>query len=154
MKKERVVVAMSGGVDSSLAAALLLESGYDVVGMTMRLSDETRMVEPNALSSVEDARRVADVLGISHQVVDLPKPLSIPSLTISSMRISTGVRPIRALSAITTSSSGGFSARQKTSVHSISRRGTMHASIGMRKVFIVCVGEWIMIRISPMCSTI
>ena len=61
MKKERVVVAMSGGVDSSLAAALLLESGYDVVGMTMRLSDETRMVEPNALSSVEDARRVADV---------------------------------------------------------------------------------------------
>ena len=70
MKKERVVVAMSGGVDSSLAAALLLESGYDVVGMTMRLSDETRMVEPNALSSVEDARRVADVLGISHQVVD------------------------------------------------------------------------------------
>lgn len=70
MKKERVVVAMSGGVDSSLAAALLLEQGYDVVGMTMRLSDETRAVEPDAPSSVEDARHVADVLGISHQVVD------------------------------------------------------------------------------------
>ena len=70
MKKERVVVAMSGGVDSSLAAALLLESGYDVVGMTMRLSDETRAVEPDAPSSVEDARRVADVLGISHHVID------------------------------------------------------------------------------------
>ena len=70
MGKERVVVAMSGGVDSSLAAALLLAQGYDVVGVTMRLSNENRDVDPEndrsccSLSSVDDARRVADVLGI------------------------------------------------------------------------------------------
>ena len=75
MKQERVVVAMSGGVDSSLAAALLLEQGYDVVGVTMRLSDENRDAVPDdrsccSLSSVDDARRVADVLAIPHYVMD------------------------------------------------------------------------------------
>ena len=75
MKQERVVVAMSGGVDSSLAAALLLEQGYDVVGVTMRLSDENRDSAPDdrsccSLSSVDDARCVADVLGIPHYVMD------------------------------------------------------------------------------------
>ncbi len=74
-KQERVLVAMSGGVDSSLAAALLLEQGYNVVGVTMRLSDESRDASPDdrsccSLSSVNDARRVADVLGIPHYVVD------------------------------------------------------------------------------------
>lgn len=70
MEKKRIVVAMSGGVDSSLSAALLLEQGYEVIGMTMRLSEETRAASPDALSSVEDARRVADVLGIRHYVMD------------------------------------------------------------------------------------
>ena len=69
------MVAMSGGVDSSLAAALLLEQGYDVVGVTMRLSDENRDAVPDdrsccSLSSVDDARRVADVLAIPHYVMD------------------------------------------------------------------------------------
>lgn len=79
MKKERVVVAMSGGVDSSLAAALLQEQGYDVVGVTMRLSAENRDAPSNdrsccSLSSVDDARRVADVLGIPHYVMDFTEP--------------------------------------------------------------------------------
>jgi hypothetical protein len=80
MEKGRVVVAMSGGVDSSLAAALLLEQGYDVVGVTMRLSNENRDVDAEndrsccSLSSVDDARRVADVLGIRHYVMDFTVP--------------------------------------------------------------------------------
>ncbi|MCY4538075.1 MAG: tRNA 2-thiouridine(34) synthase MnmA [Chloroflexi bacterium] len=71
----RVVVAMSGGVDSSVAAALLVERGYDVVGMMMRLwSDETmggpahnRCCTPEQMS---DARGIADLLGIPFYVLD------------------------------------------------------------------------------------
>lgn len=71
----RVVVAMSGGVDSSVAAALLVEQGYDVVGMMMRLwSEETvggrvfnRCCTPDQMA---DARRIADKLGIPFYVLD------------------------------------------------------------------------------------
>jgi tRNA-specific 2-thiouridylase len=71
----RVVVAMSGGVDSSVAAALLVEQGYDVVGMMMRLwSEETlasgahnRCCTPDQMA---DARRIADQLGIPFYVLD------------------------------------------------------------------------------------
>ncbi len=74
-KAARVVVAMSGGVDSSVAAALLLERGYDVLGMMMRLwSDEAmggpahnRCCTPDQMS---DARRIADQLGIPFYVLD------------------------------------------------------------------------------------
>jgi tRNA-specific 2-thiouridylase len=71
----RVVVAMSGGVDSSVAAALLVEQGFDVVGMMMRLwSEETasgrvfnRCCTPDQMA---DARRIADRLGIPFYVLD------------------------------------------------------------------------------------
>lgn len=71
----RVVVAMSGGVDSSVAAALLVEQGYDVVGMMMRLwSEETvdggahnRCCTPDQMA---DARRIAAQLGIPFYVLD------------------------------------------------------------------------------------
>ena len=67
--KKKVAVAMSGGVDSSLCAALLQEQGYEVLGITMRLSDDSR--EMNGVSSAAtDARRVADFLGIEHVVAD------------------------------------------------------------------------------------
>ncbi len=77
--KSRVVVAMSGGVDSSVAAALLVDQGYEVVGMMMRLWSEPG--NGNALVSnrcctpdqMADARRVADKLGIPFYVLDTQK---------------------------------------------------------------------------------
>ena len=76
--KETVAVAMSGGVDSSLVAALLKERGYRVIGLTMVLTDESRGVEAapgyeHVHGAVDDARLVADFLGIEHHVVDLKR---------------------------------------------------------------------------------
>lgn len=62
--KERILVALSGGVDSAVAAAILKTGGYDCVGVTMMLTDGTE-------SSVKDAETVADNLGIEFHAVDL-----------------------------------------------------------------------------------
>ncbi len=70
----RVLVAMSGGVDSSVAAALLVERGYDVVGATMKLfcyGDEVPDRPCCSLDSINDARRVCERLGVPHYVLDL-----------------------------------------------------------------------------------
>ncbi len=71
---ERVLVAMSGGVDSSVAAALLVERGYDVVGATMKLFCYGEAVPDRpccSLDSINDARAVAHTLGIPHYVLNL-----------------------------------------------------------------------------------
>jgi tRNA-specific 2-thiouridylase len=72
MNRQRVVVAMSGGVDSSLAAALLVEAGYEVIGVSMRLWESEATVESGccSLDDFLDARRVADQLGIPFYVMD------------------------------------------------------------------------------------
>lgn len=76
MEKKRVVVGMSGGVDSSVAAWLLKEQGYEVIGVTMQIWPEKTPedVEENGgccgLSAVEDARRVAQQLSIPHYVMN------------------------------------------------------------------------------------
>jgi tRNA-uridine 2-sulfurtransferase len=64
----RVLVAMSGGVDSSVAAALLLDAGHDVVGVTMKLWGGESDTGCCSVSDVDDARRVAQQLGIDHHV--------------------------------------------------------------------------------------
>jgi len=76
MSKVTVMLGMSGGVDSSAAAAVLLEQGYDVIGVTMQIwpdkPDEVREVEGGccSLSAVDDARRVANKLGIPYYVLN------------------------------------------------------------------------------------
>jgi len=64
----RVLVALSGGVDSSVAAALLREEGHDVVGATMKLWGGASDSGCCSVADVDDARRVADRLGIDHHV--------------------------------------------------------------------------------------
>jgi tRNA-specific 2-thiouridylase len=75
--KRRVVVAMSGGVDSSVAAALLVEQGFEVIGISLRLlpsrrptSDRERFDSCCSPRDVEDARLVATQLGIPHYVLN------------------------------------------------------------------------------------
>ncbi len=73
-RKGKVLVAMSGGVDSSLAAALLVEQGYDVIGATMKLfcyGDNVPDRPCCSLDSIADARAVAHRLGIPHYVLNL-----------------------------------------------------------------------------------
>ena len=71
-----VVVGMSGGVDSSVAAYLLIEQGYHVIGVTMQIwqQEDLCFIENNGgccgWSAVDDARRVCDTLGISHYVMN------------------------------------------------------------------------------------
>ena len=70
----RVVVAMSGGVDSSVAAALMVEAGFEVIGMTLQLYDQGAAAAKKgaccAGQDIYDARRVCDKLGIPHYVLD------------------------------------------------------------------------------------
>lgn len=70
----RVVVAMSGGVDSSVVAGLLRREGYDVVGVTLQLYDHGAAVHRAgsccAGQDIDDARRVSETLGIPHYVLD------------------------------------------------------------------------------------
>jgi tRNA (5-methylaminomethyl-2-thiouridylate)-methyltransferase len=74
-RRERIVIAMSGGVDSSTAAAMLVDAGHDVVGVTLRLYDASgtaasiggRCCGPR---DIEDARATAAHLGIPHHVID------------------------------------------------------------------------------------
>ena len=76
----RIVVAMSGGVDSSVAAALLAEQGHEVIGVSMQLYDnaagpdgETRFGSCCSIDDLHDARRVAAAIGIPHYILNLER---------------------------------------------------------------------------------
>lgn len=76
--KQRIVVAMSGGVDSSVAAALLKEEGHEVIGISMQVWDYSKFTAPDgekfgtccSLDDIYDARRVAEQIGIPFYVVN------------------------------------------------------------------------------------
>ena len=76
-KKGRILVAMSGGIDSSLAAVMLHEQGYEVVGMTMKTWDYATVGGSKketgccSLDSINDARNVAVNLGFPHYILDI-----------------------------------------------------------------------------------
>lgn len=79
MDKKKVVIGMSGGVDSSVGAYLLKEAGYDVMGVTMQIwQDEDEQVQEEnggccGLSAVDDARRIAMALNIPYYVMNFKK---------------------------------------------------------------------------------
>jgi tRNA-specific 2-thiouridylase len=81
MPKDKVIVGMSGGVDSSVAAALLKEEGYEVIGVTMKIWDSGGTISqegahhacygPGEEEDIKDAQKVAEILGIPFHIVDL-----------------------------------------------------------------------------------
>lgn len=92
-----VMVAMSGGVDSSVAAALLVEAGHEVVGVTMKLHSEPAPGGPKAgcctVDDAEDARSVAAALGISHYMVNLSAEFTAAVMDAYSAAYASGRTP-------------------------------------------------------------
>lgn len=85
-KKNKAVVAMSGGVDSSVSALLLLEQGYEVVGLTAIMSEQT-------YKAVEEAQKVVKHLNIQHEVLDLRKEFNDIVIDYFEQSYSNGLTP-------------------------------------------------------------
>ena len=72
-KNTKIVVAMSGGVDSSVVAGLMKEEGYDVIGITLKLYDDAKMSSNGrqccAGQDILDAKRVCETLNIKHKIL-------------------------------------------------------------------------------------
>lgn len=71
MSNKKVILGVSGGVDSSVAALLLKKQGYEVIGVTMKLWKDEDFSTENTCDNIEDARLICDKLGIKHYVVDM-----------------------------------------------------------------------------------
>ncbi len=81
MAKERVLVAMSGGIDSSITAMLLLEQGYEIIGVTIKTWDTSSYEKPDSRNGtsedeINDARNLAVTLGFPHYVIDMQNEFS------------------------------------------------------------------------------
>ena len=95
--REKVLVAMSGGVDSSVAAARLVEEGYEVIGATMKLfchGDDVPDRPCCSLDSINDARDVAHAIGIPHYVLNLEDRFSLHVIQNFVSEYSRGRTPI------------------------------------------------------------
>ncbi len=94
----RVVVAMSGGVDSSCVAALLAEAGYDVVGVTLQLYDHGRAIGKKgaccAGQDIHDARRVAEQIDMPHYVLDFEQRFRDAVIEDFAQGYADGITPI------------------------------------------------------------
>ena len=75
MKKKRVLVAMSGGVDSSITAMILQKQGYEVTGITLRILMSVANATDNggccSLDSIHEAQNIAEKLGFPHYIIDI-----------------------------------------------------------------------------------
>ena len=78
-KETKVVVAMSGGVDSSVVAALMKEEGYNVTGITLKLYDDSKKLKEDrqccAGQDILDAKRVSEKINIDHKILYYQKNL-------------------------------------------------------------------------------
>ena len=133
-KKTRVIVGMSGGVDSSAAAALLLEQGYDVVGITLKLRPqdclsraEDKCCGPQA---VTDARSVCHRLGIPYYLIDEAEAFQKQVIAYFAEEYKAGRTPNPCVSAMKNSSSAPCSTARANWAGILSRRGI---SRGWRK---------------------
>ena len=94
----RIVVAMSGGVDSSCVAAILAEAGYEVIGVTLQLYDHGQAVGKKgaccAGQDIQDAKNVADQLGIPHYVLDFEQRFKDAVIEDFAQSYADGITPV------------------------------------------------------------